>query len=113
MIISTGLALLFLASSAQAQAQTGIGQASNFNVSESVALSYGCNATCQQVLAYTNAADLQTMGTAFDFDFYATAHNFSKSAPGDLLKLAAVNSSHLDVPSGMATFRFQYTSKGI
>ncbi|KAI6764189.1 hypothetical protein HG530_007978 [Fusarium avenaceum] len=115
MIISTGLTLLLLASSAQAQShpQTGIGQACNFNVSKSVASSYGCNDTCQEVLAYTNAVDLQTMGTAFDFDFYATAHNFSKSAPGDLLKLAAVNSSHLDVPSGMTTFRFQYTSKGI
>ncbi|SPJ79464.1 uncharacterized protein FTOL_07855 [Fusarium torulosum] len=111
MIILTGLAMLLLASTAQAQ--TGIGQASNFNISKSVALSYGCNNTCQEVLAITNAADLKTLGTAFDFDFYATAKNFSASSPGDLLKLAAINSSNLDVPSGMATFRFQYTSQGL
>ncbi|KAH7142660.1 Alpha/Beta hydrolase protein [Dactylonectria estremocensis] len=111
MIISTGLAILFLGSTAQAQ--TGIGQASNFNISKEVASSYGCNETCQEVLAITNAADLGTLGTAFDFDFYATADNFSTSTPGDLLKIAAINSSHLDVPAGMTTFRFQYTSRDL
>lgn len=111
MIISTGLAILFLASTAQAKAN--IGQASNFNVSKEVAFSYGCNETCQEVLALTNSGDLETMGTAFDFDFYATARNFSTSKPGDLLKLAPINSSPRDVPAGMTSFRFQYTSRDL
>ncbi|KAL7754718.1 hypothetical protein ACKLNR_015388 [Fusarium oxysporum f. sp. zingiberi] len=104
-------AILFLASTAQAQ--TGIGQASNFNISSEVAQFYGCNETCQQVLAIANAADLETLGTAFDFDFYATADNFSTSKPGDLPKLAAIDSSHLNVPAGMASVRFQYTSRDL
>ncbi|KAH8705785.1 Alpha/Beta hydrolase protein [Talaromyces proteolyticus] len=111
MVISNGLAILFLASMARAWMATG--QASNFNVSEEVALTYGCNETCQKVLSLTNAADLKTLGTAFDFDFYATADNFSASVPGDLLKLGAINSSNLDVPAGMTTFRFQYTSRDL
>lgn len=49
MIISPRLAILFLASTAKAQ--TGIGQALNFNISSEVAQYYGCNETCQQVLA--------------------------------------------------------------
>ncbi|TVY78960.1 hypothetical protein Focb16_v008272 [Fusarium oxysporum f. sp. cubense] len=68
---------------------------------------------CQQVLAIANAADFETLGTAFDFDFYITADNFSTSKPGDLLKLAAIDSSHLDVPAGMTSFRFQYTSRDL
>ncbi|EED12065.1 conserved hypothetical protein [Talaromyces stipitatus ATCC 10500] len=111
MFISNGLAILFLTSTAQAQ--TSIGQASNFNIRKEVALSCGCNETCQEVLTLTNAGDLETLGTAFDFDFYNTADNFSTSTPGDLLKLAAINSSQLDVPAGMATFRFQYTSQDL
>ncbi|KAJ4044418.1 hypothetical protein NW756_004752 [Fusarium oxysporum] len=111
MIISPRLAILFLALTAKAQ--TGIGQASNFNISSEIAQSYVCNETCQQVLAIANAADLETLGTAFDFDFYATADNFSTSKPGDLLKLAAIDSSHLDVPAGMTSFRFQYTSRDL
>ncbi|SCO58613.1 uncharacterized protein FFMR_15769 [Fusarium fujikuroi] len=111
MIILARLSILLLASTVKAQ--KGIGQASNFNISKEVALSYGCNETCQEVLAITNAADLETMGTAFDFDFYETADNFSTSTPGDLLKLAAIDSSSLDVPAGMTTFRFQYTSRDL
>ncbi|PQE28477.1 prolyl aminopeptidase (secreted) protein [Rutstroemia sp. NJR-2017a BBW] len=111
---------MFLISRTQAQAQaqdqpqTGIGQASNFNISADEALKYGCGEKCQEVLAYTNAGDLQTMGTAFDFEFYATAKNFSSSStPGDLLKLAPINSTQLTVPDGMTTFRFQYVSKNV
>jgi pimeloyl-ACP methyl ester carboxylesterase len=113
MILPTGLAVLAISATVQASAGTGIGQASNFNVTKEVAQSYGCNETCQQVLSLTNAGDLETLGTAFDFDFYATAYNFSHSAPGDLLKLAPINSSSLDVPAGMTTFRFQYTSQDL
>jgi pimeloyl-ACP methyl ester carboxylesterase len=116
MFLSAQLLLIFLISRTQAQdqPQTGIGQASNFNISADEALNYGCGEICQEVLASTNAGDLQTMGTAFDFDFYATAKNFSaSSAAGDLLKLAPINSTQLTVPDGMSTFRFQYVSKDV
>ncbi|KAF5874673.1 putative prolyl aminopeptidase (secreted protein) protein [Botrytis fragariae] len=72
--------------------------------------SYGCNASCQAILSVSNPADLETVGTEFDFDFYSTPNNFSYSAPGDLLKLQPVDSSDLNIPAGIATFRFQYTS---
>lgn len=111
MFISNGLAILFL--TLTVQAQTSIGQASNFNISKEIALSYGCNETCQELLTLTNTGDLETLGTAFDFDFYNTADNFSTSTPGDLLKLVVIDSSQLDVPAGMATFRFQYTSQDL
>ncbi|KAJ6091524.1 hypothetical protein N7467_003493 [Penicillium canescens] len=111
MIIFTALGILFLASTALGQ--TSIGQASNFNISKEVASSYGCNETCQEVLALTNAGDLETLGVAFDFNFYETADNFSTTAPGDLLKLGAFNSTHLDVPAGITAFRFQYTSRDL
>jgi pimeloyl-ACP methyl ester carboxylesterase len=116
MFISAQLLLMFLISRAHAQdqPQTGIGQASNFNISADEALKYGCGETCQEVLTITNPGDLQTTGTAFDFEFYATAKNFSSSSgPGDLLKLAPINSTQLTVPDGMTTFRFQYVSKDL
>ncbi|KAJ6012631.1 hypothetical protein N7522_002986 [Penicillium canescens] len=111
MIIFTVLGILFLASTALAK--TSIGQASNFNISKEVASSYGCSETCQEVLPLTNAGDLETLGVAFDFNFYETADNFSTSAPGDLLKLGAFNSTHLDVPAGITAFRSQYTSRDL
>lgn len=49
-------------------------------------------------------------GTDFDFDFYATARNFSSSKPGDLLKFEPLNGSSLSVIYGLAAYRYQYTS---
>ena len=106
MIIITILSFLYLA----LPARSATGQASNFNVSIVELQSYGCNASCQAILSISNTADLETVGTEFDFDFYSTANNFSSSAPGDLLKLQPVDSSALNIPDGIATFRFQYTS---
>ncbi|TGO70712.1 hypothetical protein BELL_0679g00030 [Botrytis elliptica] len=106
MLATRILSLLYLA----LPARSATGQATNFNISTAELQSYGCNATCQEILSASNAADLETVGTEFDFDFYSTANNFSSSAPGDLLKLQPVNSSTLDIPDGIATFRFQYTS---
>lgn len=90
-----------------------IGQASNFNVSAAVAEEYGCNQTCQQTNAITNMADLNTLGVEFDYDFYDTAVNFSSSKPGDILKIAPINSSKLSIPAGIAAYKIQYTSLDI
>jgi pimeloyl-ACP methyl ester carboxylesterase len=88
-------------------------QAANFNISASVAESYGCGPKCQEILKLTTAADLSTMGTDFDFAFYETAANFSASKPGDLLKLQAVDPNTLEVDSGLTVYRFQYTSQDL
>ncbi|TGO43824.1 hypothetical protein BCON_0829g00010 [Botryotinia convoluta] len=106
MLITTILSLLYLALPVRSE----IGQATNFNISIAELESYGCNSSCQTILSIFNTADLETVGTKFDFDFYNTANNFSSSAPGDLLKLQPVNASDLTIPDGIATFRFQYTS---
>ncbi|KAF7594862.1 hypothetical protein BBP40_008192 [Aspergillus hancockii] len=74
---------------------------------------YGCGTKCQEILDISNPGDLHLTGTAFDFDFYETAANFSSSKAGDLLKIAAVDPTTLDVPAGIAVWRIQYTSKEI
>ncbi|KAF7900221.1 uncharacterized protein EAF01_007523 [Botrytis porri] len=109
MLATTIISLLFLA----LPARSATGQATNFNISIAELESYGCNASCQAILSVSNPADLETTGTEFDFDFYSTPINFSSSAPGDLLKMQPVDSSTLDIPDGIATFRFQYTSKDL
>ncbi|TGO15655.1 hypothetical protein BTUL_0037g00060 [Botrytis tulipae] len=106
MLVTTILSLLYLA----LPARSATGQAINFNISTAELQSYGCNASYQAILSYANAADLETVGTEFDFDFCNTPNNFSSSAPGDLLKLQPVDSSTLTTPDGITTFRFQYTS---
>ncbi|TGO24541.1 hypothetical protein BPAE_0100g00090 [Botrytis paeoniae] len=109
MLVTTILSLLYLA----LPARSATGQTTNFNISTAELQSYGCNASCQEILSITNAGDLETMGTEFDFDFYSTANNFSSSTPGDLLKLQPVDGSALNIPDGIATFRFQYTSEDL
>ncbi|VUC21186.1 unnamed protein product [Clonostachys rosea] len=88
-------------------------QASNFDVSVEVAEQYGCDQVCQQTLAAANIADLKTFGTDFDFDFYATAQNFSSSQPGDVLKFKPMNSTTIDVSPGTSVFKMQYTSEDL
>jgi pimeloyl-ACP methyl ester carboxylesterase len=90
-----------------------IAQAANFNVSASLAETYGCGPKCYETLQKTNAVDLSTMGTEFDFSFYEMAANFSTSKPGEILKLEAVDPSILDVDSGLTVYRFQYTSQDL
>ncbi|RYC78404.1 hypothetical protein BFJ63_vAg18722 [Fusarium oxysporum f. sp. narcissi] len=85
-------------------------QASNFPVSPQLAAKYDCGEACQATLNKTNAKDLQIFDTPFDFDFYATAKNFSGSKPGDVLKLSPVNPDILSVPAGVAVYKIQYTS---
>lgn len=85
-------------------------QASNFPVSPEVAAQYGCGRTCQRHLNQTNAMDLKDFDIPFDFDFYATANNFSGSKPGEVLKLFPVDPKSMQVPGGIATYKIQYTS---
>ncbi|UPL03110.1 hypothetical protein LCI18_014044 [Fusarium solani-melongenae] len=87
------------------------GQASNFPVSARLAAEYDCGKSCQSTLEAANAVDLHIFSMPFDFDFYATADNFSTSKPGDLLKLSPVDPKLLAlIPPGVAVYKFQYTS---
>lgn len=85
-------------------------QAANFNASASTLASLGCDAVCQRAFNAGREADVEQFGTDFDFDFYATARNFSSSMPGDLLKFEPLNGSSLDVVYGLSAYRYQYTS---
>ena len=87
--------------------------AANFNLSTTTLETYGCDATCQEVFNYAQAEDRTLFGTDFEFGFYATASNFSRSQPGDLLKFEAIDPDDLDVLSGMSAYRFQYTSQNL
>ncbi|EAW20397.1 alpha/beta hydrolase family protein [Aspergillus fischeri NRRL 181] len=104
----SAVAALLLAAATVSACRTE--QASNFPVSPEVAAQYGCGKTCQESLNQTNSKDLDDFDTPFDFDFYATANNFSNSKPGDLLKLHPVDPDLLDLPGGVATYKIQYTS---
>ncbi|KAF5637166.1 prolyl aminopeptidase (secreted) [Fusarium sp. NRRL 52700] len=86
--------------------------ASNFDVSADVASTYGCGPECYQILQVANQLDRSGVFTppGFDFDFYATAKNFSGSAPGDLLKLQPLDPKPLDIADGITAYRIQYTS---
>ncbi|KAL0933896.1 uncharacterized protein CTRU02_210695 [Colletotrichum truncatum] len=103
---------LFMLHGLQAVAANG-SQASNFEISSEMAQKYGCGDICQQTLRETNPADIKTFGTNFDFNFYATAANFSCSKPGDVLKIKPINSSEISFPAGVATYKIQYTSVDI
>lgn len=85
--------------------------AANFNASTSTLESLGCDAACQHAFANGQKQDVEMFGTDFDFDFYATARNFSLSKPGDLLKFQPLNGSSLDVINGLSAYRYQYTSR--
>lgn len=84
--------------------------AANFNASTSSLTSLGCHAACQRVFSEGQKQDIEMFGTDFDFDFYATARNFSSSKPGDLLKFQPLNGSSLSVVYGLAAYQYQYTS---
>lgn len=89
------------------------GQASNYDISPDVAEKYGCGESCQALLKEANAADLEDWGTNFDFDFYATASNFSGSQHGDVLKIKPINASEVTLPAGVAAYKIQYVSADV
>ncbi|KAB8223483.1 Alpha/Beta hydrolase protein [Aspergillus novoparasiticus] len=92
---------------------TAANAAANFNISTATLEAYGCDTTCQTVFDYAQAEDRTLFGTDFEFNFYATASNFSRSQPGDLLKFEAIDPDGLDVINGMSAYRFQYTSRDL
>ncbi|KAB8231401.1 alpha/beta hydrolase family protein [Aspergillus alliaceus] len=100
---------LLVAALATAYAST-LDRASNYPVSPELAEEYDCEKSCQEYLNTTNISDLEDFDTPFDFDFYATADNFSSSKPGDVLKLVPVNPKLMNVPGGITTYKMQYTS---
>lgn len=85
----------------------------NLNASTGTLASLGCDAACQHAFYAGQKADIEMFGTDFDFDFYATARNFSSSKPGDLLKFQPLNASSLSVINGFSAYRFQYTSRSL
>ncbi|CAG9948556.1 unnamed protein product [Clonostachys rosea f. rosea IK726] len=110
-----GSKLLLLATAAMGLGLANSQQASNFDVPTEVAESHSCDAICQQIITQMNVLDLGTFGTNFDFDFYATAANFSESKPGDLLKLLPLSNSSTisNAPEGVTVYKFQYTSAAL
>lgn len=88
-------------------------RASNFNVNATTAAEFDCDEQCFNTFQKMNEIDRELIGARYDPDFYATASNFTGSKPGDLLKIELMNASHLQVPDGVTTYRFQYTSKDI
>ncbi|RAK81942.1 uncharacterized protein BO72DRAFT_464840 [Aspergillus fijiensis CBS 313.89] len=59
------------------------------------------------------AADIEMLGTGFDFGFYSTASNFTGSAAGDLLTFEAIEPNTLNVITGTTAYRFQYTTRDL
>lgn len=87
-------------------------QGSNFNITPEFAVQNGCDEKCQATLAKANAIDLGIFGQNFDFDWFATANNFSGSKPGDVLKMQAMDPKMLgeQVKQGTTVYRIQYAS---
>ncbi|KAH7039481.1 Alpha/Beta hydrolase protein [Macrophomina phaseolina] len=85
----------------------------NFKITKETAETHQCGDACYNVLQVTMAADRISVGTNFDFDFYAVASNFSISKPGDLLKLEPVDPASLTVISGVSVYRIQYVSEDL
>lgn len=86
-------------------------QAADFNLTAADAAKYDCTSECQAEVAAAEPADLGDVGSDFDFAFYATASNFTKSlAPGEILKSEMVDANKLSLLSGVTVYRIQYTS---
>lgn len=86
---------------------------SNFNISDEFAMANGCDAKCQGNIKSANQADLRTFGQDFNFEFYATAANFSGSDAGDILKVHPLDPKPLRVRSGTSVYLIQYTSRDL
>lgn len=85
--------------------------AANFNITAEMAEQAHCGPKCLDLLKLTQEIDIATVGSDFDYDFYATSSNFtSSSKPGDLLKLQAVDPNTRDIKAGTTVYRIQYAS---
>jgi pimeloyl-ACP methyl ester carboxylesterase len=98
-----------------ALAHTSIAQrAADLNVSVETAAGFQCGDECYANLASFTEIDVEEyIGSDFDWDFYAVADNFTTAAPGDLLKLQAIDPDDLSTLSGIAAYRFQYVSEDL
>ncbi|KAJ5668085.1 uncharacterized protein N7477_006655 [Penicillium maclennaniae] len=86
----------------------------DLNITQAQAEKYNCDEACQVNLQQYEGLDRQIFGDVpFDYDFYATAANFTESQPGDLLKLQQQNASMYDIPPGTSLWLMQYTSVGV
>lgn len=86
-------------------------QAADFTLSAKEYESYGCQEECQKTVKEAAELDREQMMPDFDYDFYATAHNFSTSLqPGKILKFETINANDRNVSSGNTVYRIQYTS---
>lgn len=74
---------------------------------------HSCGAACYAFYNQSAPAEGALFGAQFDYDFYATAKNFTGSKPGDLLKLEPINPKQLASDPGTTVYRMQYTSKDI
>lgn len=75
---------------------------------------YNCEQECQKNLRQGMEKDREVFkGAPFDYDFYATADNFTTSSPGDVLKLQPYYLSHLDIPASVSAYKMQYVSLGL
>lgn len=86
-------------------------QAADFTLSATEYESYGCQDDCQKAVKEAVELDRKLLMPDFDYDFYATAHNFSTSLqPGKILKFGIINANDRNVSSGDTVYRMQYTS---
>jgi pimeloyl-ACP methyl ester carboxylesterase len=98
----------------QASATTKKGPAADLPISLETAQQHGCDKACHARLSAVIANDHKVyIGDDFDWDFYATAKNFSMGKPGDLLKLKPVDPKTLTTKSGIAGYRFQYVTEDL
>ena len=75
---------------------------------------YGCEEECQENLRQGMKADREIFREyPFDYDFYATASNFSDAKPGDVLKFEPFNVSTLSIPPDLTAYKIQYVSTGL
>ncbi|GFP58620.1 hypothetical protein ACSS6W_005913 [Trichoderma asperelloides] len=111
-VYSLGLLVASLAALVQAQQPN---RPNDLNITQAQGNAYGCSSkACLENLQTFEALDRPIFGDApFNYDFYATADNFTKSKPGDLLKLQRQNSTLYDITPGSSLWFIQYTSVGV
>jgi hypothetical protein len=103
--------LTSLVSCVQAQSPA---RPNDLEFTEAQAEKHNCGQLCQQNLREFEELDRQVFGDIpFNYEFYKTATNFTKSQPGDMLKLEQQNASAYDIPPGTSLWYMQYTSVGV
>lgn len=95
-------------------ALAGARQAADLPLPDKEYQSYDCDEICQKALKVAAPLDFEAVGSDFDFEFYATAHNFSTSLePGRILKYQLLDANTREVSSGTTVYMMQYTSRDL